>query len=469
MPSDNPIGTFFAPEAVALVGARSSPGFGYGIPLILKKRGWEERLFLVNPRVGVLHGMRVYKSVADCPAKVDLAVVIVPAPQVPQVLREIGEKGIRCVIIESAGFAETGEEGRRLQEEAKGILKRYGIRALGPNCVGVVNTDNSFSTSDTLDEAMIPGNTAIIAQSGVFGNILLDKLPSEGIRISKAVTLGNRIDVDETEILTYLNGDPKTEVIMIYLEGAADGRRLVETLKVVSRSKPVLVLKSGRTEQGVAATLSHTGSLAGVDAIYDGAFAQGGGIRARTLAELIAFAKVFATQPLPSGPRLGIVTGSGSMGALATDAAVRAGLVIPPVSEATLREMRGYAPSWMNIRNPLDIGPSGLFEPALAAVARDPTIDMILAIFTIPYAVLLTLKGMGVEVRQRLGELSALRTLAPDKPLVVCVVGHDEFVALVSAEAAGSNIPVLTSPEMAAEALAALWRYRRWRERAIGG
>ena len=466
MTSHNNIRTFFEPKGVALIGARSSLGFGYGIPLLLKKQGWEDRLYLVNPKGGVLHGMTVYRNVGEVPDPVDLALVIVAAPRVPEILAEIGERGIRHVIIESAGFAETGEQGKTLQAETKRVLEQYGIRALGPNCVGVVNTDNGFSTTDILDEALIPGNTAIIAQSGVFGNILLDKLHLQRLYISKAVTLGNRIDVDESEILDYLHQDPPTQVIMMYLEGAADGRLLTRTLMRVSRDKPVLMLKSGRTGQGVAATASHTGSLSGEDSLYEGMFAQTGVIRAKSLNELVEFTRVFSTQPLPLGPNLGIVTGSGSMGALATDAAVIAGLEVPPPSMAVVNEIQKRAPGWMNIKNPLDIGPSGLFEEALSALAQDPAYDMVLAIFTIPHAILLNLKALGVDIAQRFGEIKNLRKLAPGKPLVVCVVGHDDFVDLAAELAGPAHIPILTSPEMAAEALAALWRYRQWKERS---
>jgi len=466
MATHNTIRTFFEPQGIALVGARSSFGFGYSIPLLLKRWGWEDRLYLVNPKGGELHGMPVYRDIAEVPDPVDLALVIVAAAGVPEVLTAIGERGIGHVIIESAGFAETGEQGKALQAEAKKVLEKYGIRALGPNCVGVVNTDNGLSTTDILDEALTPGHTAIIAQSGVFGNILLDKVHLQNLYISKAVTLGNRIDVDESEILDYLHRDPPTQVIMMYLEGAADGRLLTQTLSRVSRDKPVLLLKSGRTGQGVAATASHTGSLSGEDALYEGMVAQTGVIRAKTLNELVEFTKVFSSQPLPSGPNLGIVTGSGSMGALATDAAVMAGLEVPPPSRELVQEIQKNAPGWMNIKNPLDIGPSGLFEEALSTMVQDPTYDMVLAIFTIPYTLLLNLKALGVDITQRFGEIQNLRTLAPEKPLAACVVGHDEFVGF-AAELSGPNIPVLTSPELAAEALAALWRYRQWKERSM--
>jgi len=195
---------FFEPQGVVVVGARRSFGFGYGIPLFLQKQGWGNRLYLVNSAGGQLHGQNVYKRVRDVPSPVDLAIVIVPAEAVLGVMEEIGERGIRSVIIETAGFAEIGKRGMALQERVKAIAMQYRMRVIGPNCVGVVNTENKFCSVELIEESLTPGPLSIIAQSGVFGNILLDHLPQYGLLISKAVTLGNRLDVDESDVLDYL-------------------------------------------------------------------------------------------------------------------------------------------------------------------------------------------------------------------------------------------------------------------------
>jgi acyl-CoA synthetase (NDP forming) len=464
METNNTLKTFFEPRGIVLVGARRSPGFGYGIPLKLREQGWGDRLHLVNPKGGEMHGMTIYRQVAEVPDSVDLAVVIVPAQAVPEVLVEIGERGIQCVIIESAGFTEVGDNGKALQAKAKAVAEKYGLRVIGPNCVGVVNTENRFTTVEVIPEALTPGNVAIIAQSGVFGNILLDGLYHQGLFISKAVTLGNRMDVNESEILDYLHQDPATRVIMMYLEGAADGRLLVKTLARVTRDKPVLILKSGRTSEGRAATASHTGSLSGEDELYEGVFAQTGAIRVKSLGELVEFGRVFATQPLPRGNRLGIVTSSGSLGTLSTDTAVFAGLKLPALSESTANRVREGAPEWMNVKNPLDVGPSGQFIKALTAFMEDPDIDMVLAITIIPYAVFSLFGQIGLTGGMWFGDIAAIRKLAMEKPFLVCVLGKKEFVDHMT-EVAGSEVPVLKSPEMAAKALAVLWRYRRWREK----
>ncbi len=459
---------FFDPAGVAIVGARRNLGFGYGIPIMLKMSGWAERMRLVNPTGGELHGLPVYKSVLEVPDPVDLAVVLVPAAVVPSILEEIGDRGIRHVIIESAGFAEIGESGRVLQEEAAAVASRHGIRVIGPNCVGLVNTGNRFSTVEIIEEALEPGPTAIIAQSGVFGNCLLDVLPAYRLFVSKAVTLGDRMDVDECDVLEYLLDDPATEVIMMYLEGAADGVRLKDTLAAVTRKKPVMVLKSGRTPAGRAATESHTASLSGEDELYEAVFTQTGTIRAANLEGLVEMARMFSTQPAPAGNRLGIVTSSGSLGVMATDTAANYGLVVPALSEKTAEKMRAGAPAWMNVKNPLDVGPSGQFAAALAALLEDPGIDMVIAVTIIPYAVFRELMKMGFDGRGWFGDIAEIRKSAPEKPLAVVAVGHREFMEHMG-EVCGPDVPIYASPEPAARALAALHHYWRWREESGQG
>jgi len=456
------ISPFFEPKGVVVVGARSSMGFGHGVPLILMERNWGERLYLVNPKGGELHGKTVYTSVADVPDPVDLAIVIVPAPQVPKVMKEIARRGIRHIIIETAGFAETDSKGKALQKDIKQIQMASNLRVIGPNCVGVVNNSNGFCSAEILPEAFALGNIGIIAQSGVFGNILLDKFCLMDLSVSKAITLGNRLDVNECEMLEYLHQDSDTEVIVLYLEGAADGRRLTEVLAKVTKDKPVLVLKSGRSEEGKAATASHTGSLSGVDHMYSGMFKQTGAIRADGLSHLIDLTRMFSTQPLPSGNRLGIVTGSGSMGALATDKAIDMGLQVLPPSQQTIHKVREVAPDWMNVKNPLDVGPSGRFEQSITAMFQDPGMDMILAITTIPHAAYSRAFPDGNAAKLFYGDLAAIRNLAPQKPFAISVVGHDVIRDDIK-EIVGKETPIFDAPESVVKALSYMWRYRQWK------
>jgi len=455
---------FFEPQGIVIVGARKSLGFGYGIPLFLQNHGWGNRLYLVNPTGGELNGQNIYKRLRDVPAPIDLAIIIVPAEAVPGVMEEIGERGIKHVIIESAGFAEIGDRGRTLQETVKAVAMQYGMRVIGPNCVGVVNTENRFCSVELMEESLTPGPVSVIAQSGFFGNILLDHLHQHSLFISKAVTLGNRLDVDESDVLGYLHHDLNTRVIMVYLEGVANGRRLMESLAHVTPNKPVLILKSGRTEAGKQATASHTGSLSGQDSIYNAAFAQTGAIRAESLSQLVDFARVFATQPLARGNGLGIITTSGALGALATDVAVASGLTVPFLSSPTVDRVREISPDWMNVRNPLDAGPAGIYSKLLPTLLADPKIDMVLAIIVIPYVAIKVFKTAGLTAKDWFGDIPSIRERYSDKPLVSVVVGHPAFVDEMTS-LCGRFTPVFTSPEPAAQALAALWRYSKRREK----
>jgi acetyltransferase len=456
---------FFEPQGVVVVGASRSFGFGYGIPLFLQKHGWGNRLYLVNSAGGQLHGQNVYNRVRDVPSPVDLAIVIVPAEAVLGVMEEIGERGIRSVIIETAGFAEIGNRGMALQERVKAIAMQYRVRVIGPNCVGVVNTENKFCSVELSEESLTPGPLSIIAQSGVFGNILLDHLPQYGLSISKAVTLGNRMDVDESDVLDYLDRDPMTQVVMMYLEGATNGRRLMQSLAHVTQKKPVLILKSGRTEAGKRATASHTGSMSGQDHIYRAAFSQAGAIRAESLSQLVDLARVFTTQPYPKGNRLGIITTSGSLGALATDVAVSSGLTVPPLSSLMVKRVREISPDWMNVKNPLDVGPAGIYGKLLPMLLADPEIDMVLAIMVMPYVAVKYLKSAGLSARDWFGDIASIRERYPDKPLLGVVVGHPAYVDDITS-LCGRSVPVFTSPELAAEAVATLWSYSKTRKRS---
>jgi acyl-CoA synthetase (NDP forming) len=459
MPLDS-LRKFFEPKGIVIVGARRSFGFGYGIPPFLQNHGWGNRLHLVNPVGGELHGQKVYKRVQDVPEPLDLAIVIVPAEAVPGVMEELGERRIKHVIIETAGFSETGESGLALQARVKAIAMQYGMRVIGPNCVGVVNTENRFASVELIEEALTPGPVSIIAQSGVFGNILLDHLPQYGLFVSKAITLGNRVDVDESELLEYLNEDRFTRVIMVYLEGTANGTRLMKSLAKVTRHKPVVILKSGRTQTGKRATASHTGSLSGQDHIYDAVFHQTGAIRAKSLSGLIDLVRVFATQPFAKGNRLAIITTSGSLGALATDVAVSHGLVVPPLSRRTANQARDIAPDWMNVRNPLDLGPSQNFGRLLPLLLADAQIDMVLAIMVIPFAAVRALRGARYTVRNFFGDIASIREQHPEKPVVGVILGHPGFVEDMTS-LCGPSIPIFGSPEPAAQALAALWHYSK--------
>jgi len=454
---------FFEPKGVAIVGARSTPGFGFQLPIWMKKHGHEDKIFMVNPRGGTLHGLPVYESLSKIPPKVDLAVIITPAPAVPRVLLELAGAGIKNVIIESAGFAETDESGKALQEKCKAIASDKGLRVMGPNCVGVVNTENKFATSEAIEAVLKPGRIGVVAQSGVFGSILLDCFPSKGLAISRGVTLGNRLGVNECDVLDFFCDDPMTKVVLMYIEGAADGVKLRASLERITPKKPVIVLKSGRTAEGKAAAASHTGSMSGSDEIYDGLFAQTGAIRVSGVGEMIDFAGVFDRQPLPKGNRICVVTTSGSMGAVSIDAAVKGGLVAASLSDKTVNRVREGSPSWMNVRNPLDVGPSGMFRKAFESALDDAGVDMLLLFCTIPYAVIEGFGAFGINARMWLGPIGEIRRQAPEKPVLAAITGHPDWAQQMR-EISGDGVSLVEYPENAARALVELERYARFKK-----
>jgi len=456
MSSASDLRPFFEPRSIAVIGARRNPGFGFGIPLFLERHGFGDKLFLVTPTPGNLHGRPVYSRASELPEPVELGIVIVPASATPEVLEDCAKKGPRHLILENAGFSETGPEGAALEARCRKLAKDLGLRVIGPNCVGVVNTQNRFTSTEVMEECLIPGHLGIIAQSGVFGNILLDWLPEEHLRISKAITIGNRLDVNECDLLDYLAEDPATRVIVIYLEGAQDGPRLLATLRRVTARKPVLVLKSGRTPAGKAATVSHTGSLSGEDAVYEAVFRQGGAIRARGVHELFDLAKALSTQPPMRGNRVAIVTSSGSLGALVIDACLDLGLVAAALAEETVAKVRRQAPSWMNVKNPLDVGPSGQFRVALEAVLSDPGVDGVIAIPVVPFSVVRAMEPIGFTAGLWMGEIAKLwQASGKRKPLVVGLVGNSAWVDRIR-KLCGDEVPVMDLPEHAALALRAL-------------
>jgi len=462
----NPIDVLYQPKNIAIIGAKKRAfGFGAGLPGFLLDIGVApERLFLVNPREKEIEGLRVYPTVSEVPVDIDLAIVIVPAPAVPEVLARCVEKGVKVANVQSAGFAETGTEGAKAQAEMERLARESGIRIIGPNCVGVVNVPGRFATCEVDLEAIRPGGISVVAQSGVFGNILMDWAPSQGIALSKLATIGNRADVDETDMLEYLSGDPATRVIVLYLEGVKNGRRFIEVARKASLEKPVLVYKSGETEAGKKATLSHTGSLAGADAVFDGACRQTGIIRSRNLVELFDMARAFEACPLPKGRRALVVTGSGSQGAMAADRLVQCGIELPEMTAESVAEIRESAPPWMNVGNPLDIGPSGLFALGMKLAMTDPHIDAVISMPIAPWRVFKPVLDTNPEAvnRQRFIDPSLIER-ASERTLLISLIGHPEWVKTVS-RFFGAGAPVMSTPQNAARALAAMCEYREWRE-----
>jgi acyl-CoA synthetase (NDP forming) len=456
---------FFEPETVAIVGATKGIAFGAGLPLCLSENGHRDKLRLVNPREKEIIGLPVFPDVEAIPGKVDLAIVVVPAPICLQVFQACARKGIKSIILEAAGFSETGPEGKKREEELKEFARSAGMRVIGPNCIGVVNTANKFISTQVPQESLTPGPVSVVAQSGVFGNIILDWGPENGVRFAKVITIGNRMDVGELDLIEYLADDPATKVIVLYLEGVQNGRAFLSLAARVTRKKPILILKSGRSEVGRKAVLSHTGSLSGDDAVFDAAFRQCGVVRSDDFYGLFDLARAFSVATLPKGKRTGIITSTGSIGVQTSDACVSQGLSIPDISERSRNEMKKVAPAWMSIRNPLDVGPSGLFGDGMNVILTDPDLDGIIGIPVLPSFVAKEFVRQGVAPTSLLGNLQKELLEPGGKTLLLAPIGNRAWIEILR-EAFGDQVPIISSPENAARVMAALARYREYLEKS---
>ncbi|HSV83972.1 MAG TPA: CoA-binding protein, partial [Ramlibacter sp.] len=356
----NDLDPFFNPSAVAIIGASSDPERIGGRPLrFLREAGFRQPVYAVNKSGGEVQGLPAYPSILDVPGAVDHAVVCVPVPAVKAAVDECIRKGVRCIQVLTAGFAELGPEGRALQDEILALCRAAGVRLLGPNALGLLNVATGLHAtfSTLLDGAKPqPGPIALATQSGAFGSCAYGMATLRGLGFSKIVATGNEADVDVAECIDYLADDPATRVILAALESCRDGDRLRRALVKAARAgKPVIVMKVGRTDLGAAAASTHTGSLAGNDAVYDTVFAECGAWRAQSIEEMLDVAYLCAvTGALPPGDAMGVVTGSGGIGVLMADHAGELGLTMPPLPQAAVQATRELLP-FAVAANPLDM------------------------------------------------------------------------------------------------------------------
>jgi acyl-CoA synthetase (NDP forming) len=454
---------FFNPKTVAIIGASEKPKFGIGTTNYLLNSKF--KTYPVNISSDVIFGNKAYKNVKDIPESLDLAIIIVSNKFVLQAVKECIEKGVKGIIIESAGFAETGsEEYGRIQNEIEKIAKESKTRIIGPNCIGVTNFHNEFTTSDMDFEQAVKGDVAVVAQSGVLGNVFIDWANNQGIGISKAITIGNKVDVDEVDMLEYLNEDPETKIIALYLEGTKRGKMLKKALSEMR--KPVLILKNGRSDIGSRAVKSHTSSIAGDDRIYTALFNQYPHVfRVDNFYELFNIAHVFATQPLPKGTNIAIVTGSGSLGALACDEIRKQGLNLANLSDITIKKIRKVIPDWVSIGGTIDLGPSQFqtFIPSIKAIFEDEAVDSVLYIFSVPRVPLQRMASFFLEgIRE---QFKVLKQSAENskKPCIIVSFGSRWVFDFVSDGASYYNsnliIPIMTRINQAIKAFKMMYEY----------
>jgi acetyl coenzyme A synthetase (ADP forming)-like protein len=456
--------SFFSPGSVAVIGASRRPDtIGYQIVDNLVRHGYTGVVYPVNPNAVAVHSILAYPSVLAVPGPVDLAVVVVTKDRVLDVVEECGRKGVKGMVVISAGFKEVGPEGRdrelRLTERARAL----GIRLIGPNCMGILNTETSSSMNATFAPTMPPsGPLSFMSQSGAMGVTILDYAKEYGIGIHHFVSVGNKADVSGNDLVEFWENDPGTRVILMYLENFGNPRRFTTLARRVTRSKPIVVVKSGRTSAGARAAASHTGALAGVDVATDALLAQCGVLRADSVQELFDVAMAFEDQPTPAGGRVAIVTNAGGPGIIIADACESEGLEVVELSADTQSRLRDTFPAEASVRNPVDMIASATSESyriALEAVLADPNVDAAIAAFVPPLGV------RQVDVATSIVE--AFRTREPrDKPLLAVLMGR-QGLPEGRAELHEAGVPAYTFPESAARALAAMVRYRRWLQRPV--
>lgn len=446
----------FAPESVAVVGASKTPGkVGHDILANLIAGGYAGTIIPVNPAGGTMFERKVYPSLAEYRGTVDQVIIVVPAQHVLEVARQAAAKKAGAVVVISAGFRETGEEGGRRQEELAGICRSGGMRLLGPNCLGVINTAVKLNSSFA-GHMPHAGTIAVFSQSGALCTAMLDLAENRHIGLSKLVSIGNKADISEIDMLTFLARDKETRVIVGYLEDISSGDEFIKAAEDASNNKPVIILKSGTTVAGQKAAASHTGVLSGADTAYGAAFQRSGVCRADTFEAMFDYATAFNMQPLPKGDRILIITNAGGPGTMAADAVEKVGMRVAMLERNVSTALRSHLPIAASIANPIDVlGDAGpdRYVAALQAAQQDDSVDAIL--------VLLTPQAM---TQPKETALAIIENLDGSKPVLASFMGGRDVMP-GRHELAGGGLPDYESPERAVASLKAMHQYAVWRKR----
>ncbi len=451
---------FFKPDSVAVVGASiKHMKLGNQILENLLKDGFPGRIFPINGKADSttrIMGIKAYPSLVEVPQPIDLAIVVVPSRGVLSVIQDCGAKGIDSVVIISAGFKEVDEQGAKLESELLRLSKNLGIHILGPNVLGIIDAHHRLNASFA-PASPSPGNIAFLSQSGALGCVILDKAEGEGIGLSKFISLGNKVDLDEVDFLAMLKDDAQTDVILGYLEGIKRGRDFISVAKEVTSQKPVVMIKAGRSDQGKRAASSHTGSLAGQDEAYDVAFQASGIIRANSLREAIDLARGFSSQPIPQGKRVLLLTNGGGAGIMATDACEQFSLELANLEDETKERLKEKLPHDSSVANPIDIlgdAKSDRYEIALEAILTDPNVDGVIVLLT-PQS------GSDEDETARL-----IIKISPGtkKTILTCFMGQKKVKGAIKI-LQNHGIPNYADPEDAVRVFEAMFRYGEWLKR----
>jgi len=468
------IDAIFSPGSVAVVGASATPGkVGHDIFANILRGGFQGTLYPVNPSAKSILSVRSYTNIGEIPDTPDLAIIILPPKIAPQAVEQAIEKGVKGIVVVSAGFREIGPEGLAIENRIAAQCREAGVRLVGPNCLGVINPNPAVRLNASFSNRMPAfGNISFISQSGALCAAILDFAADRDFGFSKFISIGNKADVDELDLLNYLHADPETEVIMLYIEELRKGPEFIQAVKQITsgyRRTPVLAIKSGRTSAGAQAAASHTGSLAGSEAVYDAIFEQCGIIRVESIDELFDYANAFAykeesalgklKRKIPGGNRVAIVTNAGGPGIVATDMTISSGLQLAQFGEDTIEALQSHLPQTANIKNPVDVigdASQDRYENALTAVIKDEAVDGALVILT------------PQSMTNALGTAEAIVRVArsSNKPILCCFMGIVDVSAGVK-YLQEHGYPVYKFPESAAKAFGTLYRYSSWLNRQI--
>jgi acetyl coenzyme A synthetase (ADP forming)-like protein len=458
----HPLDCIFSPSSVAIIGASTRKGtIGRETLHNMISAEFNGKVFPVNPKASVIHSIKSYSTILDVPDAVDLAVIIVPKESVLEVTRQCGQKGVKGLVVISAGFSEVGKEGKAREQAVLAVARQYDMRMIGPNCFGVVNTNPSVNLNATFGKTFPKvGKVGFITQSGALGEAILNQAKELGIGFSVVASIGNKADISSNDLLHYFKDDPHTDIILMYLENFGNPRNFTAIAREVSRTKPIVAVKSGRTHLGAKAASSHTGSLAGADVGVDALFEQTGIMRVDTVEELFDVAAALSMQPVPKGNRVVVVSNAGGPGILATDALINHGMQMPPLSAETVKAFKKFSSSESSFSNPMDMvaGAAGPhFRKALELLRKDEQYDTIIPIFVPP----VTIDQLDVA-NNILTALEGTR-----KTILACFMGAGE--GSVGAEfLKAHNIPVYIFPEAIARTVSTIYGYRQWLNRAEG-
>ena len=445
----------FNPKSVAIIGASDEEGtVGYALIKNLVDLKFDGKIYPVNLRKTEILGFKTYQSVEQIQEPIDLAVIATPARTVPDVVEQCGKTGILGIVIISAGFKEIGPEGKALEEKITEARRKYGLRIIGPNCLGVIRPSLNLNVT-FINRMPKPGNIAFISQSGALGAAILDWAMHENIGFSNFVSIGSMIDVDFGDLIDYFGTDPKTKSILMYIEGITDARKFMSAARHFARAKPIIVVKAGKFGESAKAAASHTGSLTGEDLIYDKAFKRAGMVRVDEIADLFNCAEVLGTQPLPRGPNLAIITNAGGPGVMATDAIIARGGKVAQLSSKTMEALNSFLPNYWSHGNPIDIlgdAKADRYRATVEACLNDENIDGILIIYTAQAV------AEPVEVAKSIVELCKNRGFQ-NKTILTSFMGYG-IVEEANRLFNENNIPTYSTPEQAVKTYMYMYQYK---------